>query len=699
MNRLYHCAINQDGDGSGHFGPWVASGPEMAGSGSQRDGQAPGEILEAGLHARRQGNYAAAQELLESALEAGRQAGQEALSARAAAELGVLASLQGDTRAASLLYRRALSQQRRVGDESGAAATLERMGQLALLQGDAGGATGLVEEAVAIWRRLGDQRGLARGLRRLGQLALSRSDYTEARLLITEAIELGGAMGSERELADGLANLGFLEYTAGNNDASEVHFRKALDIGRAAGDRRRAAVAMVGLANALFLRSGTPADPAGALDLAAQAGEELNHLGAKRDEAWAVYVAGEIQRSRGELFSAEQYARRSLELYAEAKDPMVGLPYYTLGQLALVRSDLTAARVFLGHALREARLMGGGLQMARALEAMAALARRQGAAGTAARLLGAAEAWRDRLGLVRTPVQNQAVTSDLYAITSTLGVEAAEQARADGRRLTLEAAVHLGLREVGEPAPVELIGGAGEPTFSVRVLGDFAVARHGATLRGGGGQVGSLIKVLAVRGALHTEELIDLLWPGAQLDVARRRLNNVLARARREFGPLVERQGEMVQLASKTDLDLTRFHQAAARCLAETGPDTGPELVTLGAAALAAYGGELLPADRFEDWTVPAREEVRATVLRLLDRLGDRAEARGDVDEALGWLRQATQVEPADESRLLRLARLAQRSGRRSQALAAMAQARHQAQVMAVPLSPEWKELRAELKA
>ena len=86
-------------------------------------------------------------------------------------------------------------------------------------------------------------------------------------------------------------------------------------------------------------------------------------------------------------------------------------------------------------------------------------------------------------------------------------------------------------------------------------------------------------------------------------------------------------------------------------------------------AALARYGGELLPDDRYEPWAAEPRERLARRYLAVLDRLVDEAEDAGEVDEALRLLERAIAADRLDESRYLRSARLLLAQGRRGRAL------------------------------
>ena len=122
---------------------------------------------------------------------------------------------------------------------------------------------------------------------------------------------------------------------------------------------------------------------------------------------------------------------------------------------------------------------------------------------------------------------------------------------------------------------------------------------------------------------------------------------------RASCGDLIARDGESLVLSSSAVVDARRFEQEAAAAVRSAA---AVEQAGLARAALARYGGDLLPADRYEAWASAPRERLRRRYLDLLDLLSDEAVERGDLDEAIRLLDQAQVAEPLDESRYVRAA-------------------------------------------
>ncbi len=116
----------------------------------------------------------------------------------------------------------------------------------------------------------------------------------------------------------------------------------------------------------------------------------------------------------------------------------------------------------------------------------------------------------------------------------------------------------------------------------------------------------ALVKLLALAPdhRLHREQLMDALWPELDADAEAANLRKAMHFARQALGPEhIRVRGGVVTLEAGTlwvDVD-------ACEALARSGD---------AAAALDLYRGELLPEDRFEPWTVDARDRLRVDLAR-----------------------------------------------------------------------------------
>ncbi len=143
--------------------------------------------------------------------------------------------------------------------------------------------------------------------------------------------------------------------------------------------------------------------------------------------------------------------------------------------------------------------------------------------------------------------------------------------------------------------------------FSV-ALGEDTVADHVWRLR----KAKTLIKLLALapERRLHAEQAAELLWPGRDPDSARNNLHQAIFAARRALDSIgldgsryLELREELILLGPEDPvrIDAVAFEElaAAARERGEAGAYRS---------ALEGFGAELLPADRYEDWSLERRD-------------------------------------------------------------------------------------------
>lgn len=205
---------------------------------------------------------------------------------------------------------------------------------------------------------------------------------------------------------------------------------------------------------------------------------------------------------------------------------------------------------------------------------------------------------------------------------------------------------------------------------AMQVLGGFEVRRGGRDVTPAPGRPAEALKIVTSSrdGRVGVEELIDRLWPDADADTGRVRLRNVLARIADTCGPVLERDGDSVRLATDVAVDAVVFDDESRRAQLAASAGNVRAAVALARVALARYRGDLLPDERYEAWAASRREELRRRRLALLDLCAADAETGGEVDEALRLLRAGIEVDPTDEDRYLRAGEILHRHGRRGAA-------------------------------
>jgi predicted ATPase/DNA-binding SARP family transcriptional activator/DNA-binding CsgD family transcriptional regulator len=211
----------------------------------------------------------------------------------------------------------------------------------------------------------------------------------------------------------------------------------------------------------------------------------------------------------------------------------------------------------------------------------------------------------------------------------------------------------------------------------VWVLGGFRVSVGDRTVEEGAWHLrkaGSLVKLLALapRHRLHREQVMDLLWPDLGRRAASNNLRQALHTARHALetdSPAGSRylasEEESLVLCPESSLwvDVEAFEEAARTARRSREP-------TAYEAALDLYAGELLPADRYEEWAEEHRLRLHETYLSLLLGLARLHEERGEYGLAIEALRRVVAEEPAREEAHVRLMRLYALAGSKGEALA-----------------------------
>jgi DNA-binding SARP family transcriptional activator len=168
---------------------------------------------------------------------------------------------------------------------------------------------------------------------------------------------------------------------------------------------------------------------------------------------------------------------------------------------------------------------------------------------------------------------------------------------------------------------------------SVSVLGRFEVAVDGQAVPVNAWRsrrAADVVKILALApgSAMHREQVMAALWPELGSDAAAANLRKAVHYARRAIGDEEVIRSESGVLTLRADVDATRFLAAA-----DTADTAGDPEQCQHAAAL--YTGELLPADRYEEWLEEPRRRMRERYLALLRgaRQWDRVLAHDPTDE------------------------------------------------------------------
>ena len=164
------------------------------------------------------------------------------------------------------------------------------------------------------------------------------------------------------------------------------------------------------------------------------------------------------------------------------------------------------------------------------------------------------------------------------------------------------------------------------PDVTVTLLGGFAAAVDGEPVPDTAWRLKKareLVKLLALAPdhRLHREQVMDVLWRELAPAAAANNLHQAVHVARRALDPDAIRVRDEV-LALAADVDVKRFELAALDAR-RTGTPAAYR------AALAIYGGELLPENRYDDWAMGRRDELAELAEALAAELAALASTNG----------------------------------------------------------------------
>jgi predicted ATPase len=184
----------------------------------------------------------------------------------------------------------------------------------------------------------------------------------------------------------------------------------------------------------------------------------------------------------------------------------------------------------------------------------------------------------------------------------------------------------------------------GDEVLSISLLGAFSVALGGEVIADDAWRLRkakTLIKLLALASErrLHVDQAAELLWAGRDPDSARNNLHQAIFAARRALDSIgldgsryLELREELILLSpgDPVQIDAVAFEDLAAAARERRKPGAYRS-------ALEGFDAELLPADRYEDWSRERRDSLEQLRLALEAELAEleqesephRAGARG----------------------------------------------------------------------
>jgi LuxR family maltose regulon positive regulatory protein len=218
----------------------------------------------------------------------------------------------------------------------------------------------------------------------------------------------------------------------------------------------------------------------------------------------------------------------------------------------------------------------------------------------------------------------------------------------------------------------------------VHCLGGFRVRRDRTLVRDAewkSKRAKTLVKMLAAQDSqsMPREQAMEWLWPDSKPADLRMTFNSLLHRVRKVLEPepgagkdifCTYADSDVVALNRDwvwTDVGQFLSHLDAARRLKAN--QNRQEMILEYEKAAALYEGDFLPEDRYSDWAIPMRDQLRVLYLGALADAAALAEASGDRSAALKFHEQLFFADPCNEKSCCWLMMRYQSEGRRNDAI------------------------------
>jgi predicted ATPase/DNA-binding SARP family transcriptional activator len=198
-----------------------------------------------------EGGLHEASEVLDEALRAADQLGDDVLAARTLNRRHFVAARQGDHAAAEVFGRQELARWSKIGSARGQATALRHLAVTAFRFGDLDDADALCEQALSIWRDVEDPAAVAHVQTTLGDIARERGEVSRATALYRAALADLQAIGDRRCEASTCKNLATILAVEDSHEESAHLYREGISLRHELGDQVGLAECFEGLAASL----------------------------------------------------------------------------------------------------------------------------------------------------------------------------------------------------------------------------------------------------------------------------------------------------------------------------------------------------------------------------------------------------------------------------------------------------------------
>lgn len=366
--------------------------------------------------------------------------------------LGDIEFSQGEYTNAEESFTESLQIYRHLSDEKGIAAALGELARLSIQKGNFLQAGELSRESLEISRKIEDKFQISQATNRLGYVLRTQGNQTganelldESKTLLSQMVDMGSIQNffPSPETQNAYFNLALSAQEQGNFINARQFFEGGLAFFRKTGSSHEIAWFLRYLAN-LSLREG---------DLAlaqARYQESLQIVQALKDKYCTSHTLESLARveiGKGNYDQAASFALQALNLAEQVGSKQrIAQVQRTLG-LAMRSTDPLGAEQMLRSSLTMSNKLGNKIEIADSLEALAKLNLLSKSFERTTMLFGAVSVLREAISFSMTPAERSESDLCLSTLRTELGNEAFTTVWEEGRALSLEQAIKLGLSE------------------------------------------------------------------------------------------------------------------------------------------------------------------------------------------------------------------------------------------------------------
>ncbi|HEX9016274.1 MAG TPA: tetratricopeptide repeat protein [Chloroflexota bacterium] len=526
------------------------------------------------------------------------------VAAEAYRDIGICLASQGRLADASVELEKALRIYEAISDRSGAATIAETMGIVSVRLGDLAKGMAFYNRALSTWRGLGKAPSIGNVLNSIGMVYCYTGEYTEAQRILEEALDAVRDGSHLRTEAAVLGSLAHVRRDSGNLPAAQEGYEAALELAHRGDDPQQICYTLDGLAN--------------------------------------------THRLLGDYATAERLLRQAIQQAedAEIRYDLAGLRI-SEGILAEEQGDLARSEKTLRAAIEQLSSAGGLRDLARARFHLARTLYARGRKGLAASELEGSFELCQRLGYDQFMVSEgeRADAFFTWALSKGIGGRRLElvverhQRAAERRKVVKRPQIRI--QQQSLPKIKAYSFGKGEVFVDSHLVSstEWAVEK-----------TKELFFFLLQRSeSLRKEQIVDDLWPDADLGKSNSQFHSTMYRLRRAtFAQSVAYKDGRYRLTLGKGYwydveEFARLIDEARSSDAETR-----DIVKTYDEAFALYRGPFLE-EFYSDWVFPIRDALEERYVRAL---GDCARLRagaGEYEPALSLLRTALATDPFQE--------------------------------------------------